>query len=112
MPSSSALKHPAGRLSRLKSRESSRSQKNYREGSRQLPELRLPELVSWYERVAVPSVLVRSHRCSRTPPRPHGSINDNEKEETPWNRPCRSRPSSPQRPAPKLPHVRFFAGFT
>jgi hypothetical protein len=34
--------------------------KNYREGSRQLPELRLPELASWYERVAVPSVLARS----------------------------------------------------
>jgi len=59
------------------------SQKNYREGSRQLPDFRLPELASWYERVAVPSVLVRSHRCSRTPPRPHGSINNNEKEEEP-----------------------------
>jgi hypothetical protein len=59
------------------------SQKNYREGSIQLPELRLPELASWYERVAAPSVLVRSQRCSRTPPRPHGSINNNEKEEEP-----------------------------
>src|SRR5437899_6080725 len=29
---------------------------------------------------SVPSVLVRSRRCSRTPPRPHGSINTNEKE--------------------------------
>src|SRR6266478_6144591 len=28
---------------------------------------------------SVPSVLVRSCRCSRTPPRPHGSINTNEK---------------------------------
>src|ERR1700722_5080680 len=27
----------------------------------------------------LPSVLVRSRRCSRTPPRPHGSINTNEK---------------------------------
>src|SRR5580658_10850739 len=31
---------------------------------------------------------------------------------TPWNRPCRSRPSSPPRPPPKPPPVRFFAGFT
>src|SRR6266446_2661600 len=31
---------------------------------------------------SVPSVLVRSRRCSRTPPRPHGSINTNEKEDT------------------------------
>src|SRR5438067_2513326 len=30
---------------------------------------------------SVPSVLVRSCRCSRTPPRPHGSINTDEKEE-------------------------------
>ena len=30
---------------------------------------------------SVPSVLVRSRRCSRTPPRPHGSINTNEKED-------------------------------
>src|ERR1700730_8550575 len=30
---------------------------------------------------SVPPVLVRSHRCSRTPPRPHGSINTNEKED-------------------------------
>src|SRR5438034_3327509 len=30
---------------------------------------------------SVPSVLVRSRGCSRTPPRPHGSINTNEKEE-------------------------------
>jgi DNA-binding transcriptional ArsR family regulator len=30
---------------------------------------------------SVPSVLVRSHGCSRTPPRPHGSINTNEKED-------------------------------
>src|SRR5439155_15794068 len=28
---------------------------------------------------SVPPVLVRSCRCSRTPPRPHGSINTNEK---------------------------------
>src|SRR4029077_390238 len=28
---------------------------------------------------SVPSVLVQSHGCSRTPPRPHGSINANEK---------------------------------
>src|SRR6266568_7749864 len=27
--------------------------------------------------VSVPSVLVRSRGCSRTPPRPHGSINTN-----------------------------------
>src|SRR5258708_34677010 len=30
---------------------------------------------------SVPSVLVRSRRCSRTPPRPHGSINTTEKED-------------------------------
>src|SRR5947199_522875 len=30
---------------------------------------------------SVPSVLVRSRGCSRTPPRPHGSINTNEKED-------------------------------
>src|SRR5882724_3283355 len=30
---------------------------------------------------SVPSVLVRSRRCSRTPPRSHGSINTNEKED-------------------------------
>src|SRR6266481_4886056 len=30
---------------------------------------------------SVPSVLVRSRRCSRTPPRPRGSINTNEKED-------------------------------
>src|SRR5437879_1785189 len=30
---------------------------------------------------SVPSVLVRSRRCSRTPPRPHGSIHANEKED-------------------------------
>src|SRR4029077_165389 len=29
---------------------------------------------------SVPSVLVRSRGCSRTPPRPHGSIHTNEKE--------------------------------
>src|SRR5437762_1256042 len=29
---------------------------------------------------SVPSVLVRSRRCSRTPPRPHGSVNTNERE--------------------------------
>src|SRR6267143_7091729 len=29
---------------------------------------------------SVPSVLVRSRRCPRTPPRQHGSINTNEKE--------------------------------
>src|SRR5207237_10744770 len=29
----------------------------------------------------VPSVLVRSRGCSRTPPRPHGSVNTNEKED-------------------------------
>src|SRR6266404_1010094 len=31
---------------------------------------------------SVPSVLVRSRGCSRAPPRPHGSINTNEKEDT------------------------------
>jgi hypothetical protein len=30
---------------------------------------------------SIPSVLVRSRRCSRTPPRPHGSVNTNEKED-------------------------------
>src|SRR5438270_665616 len=30
---------------------------------------------------SVPSVLVRSRGCSRTPPRPHGSVNTNEKED-------------------------------
>src|SRR5438270_4117727 len=30
---------------------------------------------------SVPSVLVRSRRCSRTPPRPHGSVNTYEKED-------------------------------
>src|SRR5258706_7065725 len=30
---------------------------------------------------SVPSILVRSRGCSRTPPRPHGSINTNEKED-------------------------------
>src|SRR5258707_878356 len=30
---------------------------------------------------SVPPVLVRSHGCSRTPPRPHPSINTNEKED-------------------------------
>src|SRR5258707_5533071 len=30
---------------------------------------------------AVPPVLVRSRGCSRAPPRPHGSINTNEKED-------------------------------
>src|SRR5207302_510696 len=30
---------------------------------------------------SVPSVLLRSRRCSQTPPRPHGSINTNEKED-------------------------------
>src|SRR5438132_4657205 len=30
---------------------------------------------------SVPAVLVRSRRCSRTPPRPDGSINTNEKED-------------------------------
>src|SRR5260370_25325175 len=30
---------------------------------------------------SVPPVLVRSRRCSRTPPRPHGSVNTNEKED-------------------------------
>src|SRR6266536_4157708 len=44
----------------------------------------------------VPSVLVRSRRCSRTPPRPHGSINTNEwrdKEKTtrPKPRTCQRR---------------------
>src|SRR2546422_10671484 len=36
---------------------------------------------------SVPSVLVRSRRCSRTPPRPHGPIDTNEqdKEKTPMN---------------------------
>src|SRR2546426_5442779 len=30
---------------------------------------------------SVPPFLVRAHGCSRTPPRPHGSVNTNEKEE-------------------------------
>src|SRR5213078_3516613 len=30
---------------------------------------------------SVPPVLVRSRGCSRTPPRPHGSVNTNEKED-------------------------------
>jgi DNA-binding transcriptional ArsR family regulator len=30
---------------------------------------------------AVPPVLVRSRGCSRTPPRPHGSVHTNEKED-------------------------------
>src|SRR5438128_5942414 len=30
---------------------------------------------------SVPSVLVRSCRCSRTPPRPHGSVDTNEEED-------------------------------
>src|SRR2546428_6903878 len=30
---------------------------------------------------SVPPVLVRSRRCSRTSPRPHGSVNTNEKED-------------------------------
>src|SRR4051794_31415594 len=29
---------------------------------------------------SVPPVLVRSHRCARTPPRAHGSINANERQ--------------------------------
>src|SRR2546423_13779267 len=29
---------------------------------------------------SVPPVLVRSRRCSRTPPRPHGSVNSKERE--------------------------------
>src|SRR5580704_28498 len=36
---------------------------------------------------SVPSVLVRSRRCSRTPPRPHGSINTNAKEDEKTTRP-------------------------
>src|SRR5438270_11095626 len=48
-------------------------------------QLRMPQpTVSKHLRVlreAVPSVLVRSRGCSRTPPRPHGSINTNEKED-------------------------------
>src|SRR6267154_210769 len=36
---------------------------------------------------SVPSVRVRSPRCSRTPPRPHGSINTNEKEDKEKTRP-------------------------
>jgi hypothetical protein len=59
------------------------SQNNRRQEWRQLPELGLPELASGCEPVALPSVLVRSHRCSRTSPRAHGSINQNEKEEEP-----------------------------
>src|SRR5262249_30581024 len=31
---------------------------------------------------SVPSVLVRSCGCARTPPRPHGSVNTNEKKDT------------------------------
>src|SRR5690242_18344743 len=30
---------------------------------------------------SVPAVLVRSRRCSRTPPRQHGAVNTNQKEE-------------------------------
>ena len=36
---------------------------------------------------SVPSVLVRSCRCARTPPRPHGSINTNETEDKKKTRP-------------------------
>jgi DNA-binding transcriptional ArsR family regulator len=38
----------------------------------------LQEVDAWL--APVPPVLVRSRRCSRTPPRPHGSIDTNEKE--------------------------------
>ncbi len=37
----------------------------------------LQEIDAWV--VPVPAVLVRSRGCSRTPPRPHGSINTNER---------------------------------
>src|SRR6266481_693047 len=44
---------------------------------------------------SVPSVLVRSRRCSRTPPRPHGSINTNEKEDK--EKTTRPKPRTTQR---------------
>src|SRR5438445_1947006 len=44
---------------------------------------------------SVPSVLVRSRRCSRTPPRPHGSINTNEKEDK--EKTTRPKPRTSQR---------------
>src|SRR5439155_824678 len=49
---------------------------------------------------SVPSVLVRSHGCSRTPPRPHGahqrrSINTNEKEDN--EKTTRPKPRTTQR---------------
>src|SRR5438034_8279032 len=44
---------------------------------------------------SVPSVLVRSRGCSRTPPRPHGSVNTNEKEDK--ERTTRPQPRTWQR---------------
>src|SRR5882757_10055373 len=44
---------------------------------------------------SVPSVLVRSRGCSRTPPRPHGSINTNEKEDN--EKTTRPKPRTSQR---------------
>src|SRR5229473_2958825 len=39
------------------------------------------EIIVEPNRRAILSLLVWSRRCSRTPPRPHGSINTNEKED-------------------------------
>src|SRR5579864_4951667 len=44
---------------------------------------------------AVPPVLVRSRGCSRTPPRPHGSIHTNEKEDN--QKTTRPKPRTTQR---------------
>src|SRR6266536_2925521 len=44
---------------------------------------------------SVPSVLVRARRCSRTPPRQHGSINTNEKEDK--EKTTRPKPRTQQR---------------
>src|SRR3974377_869668 len=44
---------------------------------------------------SVPPVLVRSRGCSRTPPRPHGSINTNEKEDK--QKTTRPKPRTGQR---------------
>src|ERR1039457_2666281 len=44
---------------------------------------------------SVPSVLVRSRGCSRTPPRPHGSIDTNEQEDK--EKTTRPKPPTRQR---------------
>src|SRR2546428_6386416 len=44
---------------------------------------------------SVPPVLVRSRGCSRTPPRPHGSVNTNEKEDK--EKTTRPKPRTSQR---------------